>query len=749
MDSRSILRSLSHFRHLRISPNDSSQSHRYLCMDGSNNGTADDSVTNAITKRYLSTLPFSPESISDEPKVPFRLLDPARTIFIGGLSKSALEDSLKTTLLDHFSKYGTVTSRRLPKDKESGEFRGFGYVEFASSEEAERASKFLWHRIDGKSVVVKMSDPKYGTAWQAQSLRLHTSPHHARRFLPKIEVHLFAISQSRFKVTCKKPSMNGINALTALMSELKTIPSHVYHESTQINSFEFRDYNLVVDKLREFKLANVHLSALPEIVKSAFSNEISGNPENVIADNLENIDDTLVQSLFPFQKVGVRRGIQKNGRVLLADEMGLGKTIQALGIAHHYRQEWPLLIVCPASVKRVWKNQIEKFLPSIKTSDINLIEKSTDLIPKGRTSTIVIMSYELMTSRLAELEAAAFNVIIFDESHFLKESKTKRTEAATVLSKIANRKILLTGTPALSRPNELFPQIHIIDPEQFPSFYQLHLRYQINRCVSPRTVTNSEEFAALLQQTVLIRRLKKDVLDNLPEKRREIIWLTIGESELLNAQALNEARETYWRSQTKEDEKENLLRYYVETAKFKSPIVGKEIAETYFYEGAPPKKMIIFAHHIHMLDWLSEIFVRKGLKFIRIDGSINQARRSEMCEQFQNDPDTTVALLSITAAGIGITLTAASHMIFTELYWNPGNMMQAEDRAHRVGQKNPVIIQYMLARKTADEEIWGRILEKLDVLDRHRSRHGIAFWSTLNAVTDKIFSGQRSKQRPY
>ncbi|KAI1713019.1 RNA recognition motif domain-containing protein [Ditylenchus destructor] len=711
MDSRSILRSLSHFRHLRISLNDSSHSRRYLCMLGSNNGTADDSVTDEITKRYLWTSPLSAEWISFQPKVSSKFLDPARTIFIGGLSKSTPEDSLKSALSTHFSKYGTVTGCRLSIDKDSGELKGFGFIEFASSEEAERALKISWHRIDGKTAVVKMSDPKYTVGRQAQS-----SPN-AKKFLPTIEVQLFAISQSRFKVTCKNPSWQGIKAHSALMDELKTIPSHVYDESTLTNSFEFRDYNLVVAKLREFKSARIPLRDLPALVIRAFADEISGNPESVIADNLENIDDTLVQALFPFQKDGVRHGIRKNGRVLLADEMGLGKTIQALGIAHHYRQEWPLLIVCPASVKRVWKNQIEKFLPSVNPSDIYLIEKSTDLIPKGQnTSAIVIMSYELMTSRRAELEAAAFNVIIFDESHFLKETKTRRTQAATVLSKIANRKILLTGTPALSRPNELFPQIHIIDPEQFPCFKQLGGRYKLNKYVIPKTVSNSEEFAALLQQTVLIRRLKKDVLDNLPEKRREIIWLTIRDSEYKNAEALDEARETYWRSKTDQEERDNLLIYYIETGKFKSPIVGKEIAETYFYEGAPPRKMIIFAHHKIMLDSLSEIFERKGVKFIRIDGSINHAHRSEMCEQFQTDPDTTVALLSITAAGIGITLTAASHMIFTELYWNPGNMMQAEDRAHRVGQKNPVIIQYMLARKTADEDIWGKILDKLEFL---------------------------------
>ncbi|KAI1733188.1 hepA-related protein (HARP) domain-containing protein [Ditylenchus destructor] len=545
------------------------------------------------------------------------------------------------------------------------------------------------------------------------------APLNLQQYTPTVDIQLIVINLFRFKITWKQYSQ-------AVVDVLKTMPSRAYDEHTKIWSFGFRDYNLLVAKLHQIKSAKIKLDELPAGVRRAFADEMEGRLDSAViqADNLTNIEDTLVQTLFPFQKIGVSFGINRNGRILLADEMGLGKSIQALAIARHFRDEWPLLIVCPSSVKYAWKTQIEKFLPSIKAYDIHMIEKKSDFIPKKRsTSTIIIVSYDIMSSRLPEFEAASFYVLIFDESHFLKECKSKRTKAATALSKRANRTILLSGTPALSRPIELFSQIRIIDPNLFTNIKQFGERYcDAKPCrfkgkfIEYRGATNMDELSAVLQQTIMVRRLKKDVLDDLPEKRREIIYLT-GDSIDHKMKSLKDARDACLKSKKGKESKETLMRYYTETAIVKSQSVGEHIVESYFYDGAPTRKMLIFAHHNVVLDTISMMLTRKGVKFIRIDGSVNQSHRAVMCNQFQTDPNMTLALLSITAAGVGITLTAASHIVFAEIYWNPGTMMQAEDRAHRVGQKNPVTIQYMLAKHTADDEIWPLIAQKLRILD--------------------------------
>ncbi|KAF1609374.1 UNVERIFIED_CONTAM: hypothetical protein FQV16_0001260, partial [Eudyptes robustus] len=118
---------------------------------------------------------------------------------------------------------------------------------------------------------------------------------------------------------------------------------------------------------------------------------------------------------FPYQRTGVLYGIEKQGRLLIADEMGLGKTLQALAIARYYASEWPLLIVCPSSVKYSWRQQIEKFLPRV--NDIYVIEKGSDPLPTTRsTRTVIIMSYDQMALKYKQLVEQKIYVVIFDES---------------------------------------------------------------------------------------------------------------------------------------------------------------------------------------------------------------------------------------------------------------------------------------------------------------------------------------------
>lgn len=196
-----------------------------------------------------------------------------------------------------------------------------------------------------------------------------------------------------------------------------------------------------------------------------------------------------------------------------------------------------------------------------------MIDRSCDILPRARlTSIVVIMSYEQMCSRLRELVDHVFYVVIFDESHFLKEMKAKRTKCATELARKANRVLLLSGTPALSRPVELYSQLKILNPLIFPSYMAFGTRYCAGRQgrfgYEMKGTSNSEELATILSKTVMIRyelnkrstcsimvfrRLKKDVLDDLPPKRREIIYLS-GNSIDHRMKALREAREALLRT---------------------------------------------------------------------------------------------------------------------------------------------------------------------------------------------------------
>jgi SWI/SNF-related matrix-associated actin-dependent regulator 1 of chromatin subfamily A len=129
-------------------------------------------------------------------------------------------------------------------------------------------------------------------------------------------------------------------------------------------------------------------------------------------------------------------------------------------------------------------------------------------------------------------------------------------------------------------------------------------------------------------------------------------------------------------------------------------------------------KFLCFAHHANVMDGLAKALNDKKVEFIRIDGRTSAESRRALCEKFQHRDECRVALLSITAANAGITLTSANLVVFAELYWNPGILTQAEDRAHRIGQQDCVFVQYLVAAGTADDHLWPLIQAKLDVLNK-------------------------------
>ncbi|KAH7731288.1 Helicase conserved C-terminal domain containing protein [Aphelenchoides avenae] len=535
---------------------------------------------------------------------------------------------------------------------------------------------------------------------------------------PAVNVTLEALNEAKFKVAF--PFNN------AIIDALRTVPSASFDRNNRYWTATWSVYDAIRAKLRSIQSVSVHVQDIPQSVVNSFKTAAVAQHSAVakVEDLASRIDRTLLDTAFPFQRRGIEFGVQHNGRVLLADEMGLGKSIQALGIARYFGSEWPLLIVCPSSVKGAWRKQFQRFLPCV--DNIHMIEKGSDPIPNDRsTSLVVIMSYDILVNKRKDVSDYDFRVIIFDESHMLKEPKAQRTKAATEISKKALRVILLSGTPALNRPIELFSQIRLINPRLFTSYDQFGIRYCDGRkgfrgYWDFKGASNMEELQQILTSQILIRRLKKDVLDDLPDKRREVVELQGDLLEKHMAQ-LKKAHEEFSKTVAKYRDgrktHESLVQFYTQTSEVKAKPVGKYIIENYFHAEVEQRKVLIFAHHHVVLDVIGSMLTKNHTKYIRIDGSTSSRDREAFCDQFQNDPTVLAAVLSITAAGVGITLTAASIVIFAELHWNPQLMKQAEDRAHRVGQKDSVEVKIIIARKTADDFIWRIINKKLEVLN--------------------------------
>ncbi|CAN8063132.1 unnamed protein product [Agarophyton chilense] len=455
--------------------------------------------------------------------------------------------------------------------------------------------------------------------------------------------------------------------------------------------------------------------------------EIQRQKRDLIKTSLDEILPPLMcEKLMQFQWEGVNFALKRGGRCLIGDDMGLGKTLQAIAVARIYMTNWPLLIICPSSLRINWKEELLNWLGS------DLDEEDILVMMTGKDTTknihrVNIVSYDLVR-KIPRTSLSKCQFIIADESHYLKSGTAKRTQAVVPMLKAAKRAILLSGTPALSRPVELFSQINALAPGLFPDYHEYVQRYCNAHYgffgYDVSGASNLQELNILLRGSVLIRRKKEDVLTQLPDKQRQVIWvqtkskvmkeLTSVHSKLLAAKdavnsASNESQAMSLQMAVRAAQNE----LYSLTGQAKLDSILEFCRDT----AESGCKFIVFAHHALVMGPIFDYVTQKlRLDAIRIDGNTKQESRQSLCSKFQTDPSCKVAVLSITAAGVGITLTEAKVVLFAELYWNPGSLLQAEDRAHRIGQKDCVLVQYLLAKNTIDESMWETVRKKLHVV---------------------------------
>lgn len=532
------------------------------------------------------------------------------------------------------------------------------------------------------------------------------------------------------KITFKLESANVIIVefpfCLAMNDTLKQFQSANFDQTIKKWKIGVKEYLPLVKKLDELKKSEQLKTSISteSVASSVISLIVSSSINNTKDIDLsERLDQDFINNMFPFQREGVKFGIKKEGRCMIADEMGLGKTVQALGIACWFKSDWPLVIICPASVAVTWKQAALKWLKFLREDEVEVADSlKSDRFPK---TPVIIMSYERMKRNLEDVFKAKPNVLIFDESHSIKEEKAGRTKAALEITRKSKRVILLSGTPALSRPMELLTQIRAVNHQLFPNKHEFGVRYcnaQLRytgrlKIWDYKGHSNTDELKTLLESTIMIRRMKKDVLRDLPKKSRIVVdlplHLTKEEKAQMEAYRVR-VGDKNMNAQTRDD----LMQWYHDTAKLKINSVVKYIDDKLKMSKQTGKKFIVFAHHKTLVDAITEWLQVNKISFIVIVGDTLPKYRQECCDAFQNRPNIRIAVVSIIAAGVGITLTAAHNVIFTELFWNPGMLVQAEDRAHRIGQENNVTIEYLISKGTVDELIWSIVGKKISVLTK-------------------------------
>ena len=436
-------------------------------------------------------------------------------------------------------------------------------------------------------------------------------------------------------------------------------------------------------------------------------------------------------SYLPYQRAGIAFGL-KNAGVLIADEPGLGKTIQAIGIINADPSMRHILVVVPASLKINWAREFEKWLVIPRRTQVIEGEPNGTKVDSRFNSAIVIINYELLPLYISIINNYSWDMVIADECHILRNPESQRTQSFvgdlenTMPPIEATRRVFLTGTPILNRARDIWSLVSYLNPSVWDSYKEFAGKFCQGGSADSGS-SNLVSLQSLLRSTVMIRRLKKDVLKDLPPKRRHIVKLEHSSPTLHSL--LEEERMVHRRAQASEDQwakyassleefrrvKKTALkdtsRVRHEVAVSKIPMVIDYITSQLVYN----KKLIIFAHHQDVVDAIVNHF---GAIAVSFTGRSSATAKQYAVDQFQNNPDIRLSVISILAAGVGITLTAASRAIFVELDWTAANITQAEDRCHRIGQKYAVDIIHLILDGSIDIHLAEKIIEKQAIYDK-------------------------------
>jgi superfamily II DNA or RNA helicase len=412
-------------------------------------------------------------------------------------------------------------------------------------------------------------------------------------------------------------------------------------------------------------------------------------------------------TLEPFQWAAVRYALERR-RTFLADEQGLGKTVEALA-ALEADEAFPAVVVCPASLKLNWERETRRWLPH---RTVAVIEGRAAIPPRAD---VLILNYELVASHREALARRRAKALVLDESHYCKNPHAKRTQAVRRLAEALAPEALrlaLTGTPVLNHAEELISQLRVLGRiEDFGSGARFKQQFR-----GPLT---EERLHWHLRRRCFVRRRKQEVLPQLPDKRQVVVPV-----------ALDNAREY----RLAEDDviawlREQPLDLSELNARIAATLRAERLAQLgtlqrlaargklhaalawihdFLASGEP---LVVFARHVEVQRAVVERFPHAA----HLLGSDSVTAREAAVQAFQGETDPPAPQLLVGAtrvAGQGITLTRASNVAFLELEWTPALHDQAEDRCHRIGQRDAVTAWYLLAAGTIDETMARLIARK-------------------------------------
>ena len=471
-----------------------------------------------------------------------------------------------------------------------------------------------------------------------------------------------------------------------------------------------------------------------------------------VEDNDFEVPKSLEKVLREYQKQGFLwlKTLHVNGfGGILADDMGLGKTLQVIAFLlseqecrkNSQESEKFALIVCPASLVYNWKSEIGKFAPGMHAVTVTgTAPERKEIIDSAGKLDILITSYDLLRRDEEFYEEYSFAHEIIDEAQYIKNHNTRAAKAVKNIR--AGFKAALTGTPIENRLSELWSIFDYL----MPGFLYTYSRFR-DEIEIPAVTEQDDEKRGHLRKMIrpfVLRRLKKDVLKDLPAKLEEAVFARMEEEQEKLYTAHVQRIKLMLDGQTEEEFASGKIQMLAELTRLRQLCCDPSMVYQN-YQGESAKllmcmdliknaidgghRILLFSQFTSMLAILQERMQKEGIPFLTLTGATPKERRAELVDSFQRG-EASVFCISLKAGGTGLNLTAADIVIHYDPWWNVAVQNQATDRAHRIGQKNPVTVYKLIAKSTIEEKILRLQEKKSELAEQllgHEGFEGVKF----------------------
>lgn len=425
------------------------------------------------------------------------------------------------------------------------------------------------------------------------------------------------------------------------------------------------------------------------------------------------IPKTLQAQLRDYQEEGfewMSRLTAWGAGVCLADDMGLGKTVQTITLLLEQSENGPSLIVAPSSVVPNWRNELQRFAPSLNLTILNQSEDRSKDIKDAKAGDVIITTYGILNTQQEDLAGREWNVVCLDEAHTIKNANTKMSKSAMQLK--AQRKVILTGTPIQNHLAELWNLFQFINPGLLGSAEQFKKKF-----ILPIEGENDKARQSQLRRLIspfLLRRTKAEVVDELPAKNDIKLPVELSSEEMSMYEVKRREAEAMVLKNNKDKVstlaeitrlRQMACSCSLVDKKWKLPsskvLAFIDLAESLNDSG---NRALVFSQFTSFFEEVKKMMDKAKLPYLYLDGSTPMAMREKLVKEFQTGK-CPFFLISLKAGGLGLNLTGANYVIHLDPWWNPAIEQQATDRAYRIGQKQDVTVYHLISQHTIEEKI--------------------------------------------